>query len=206
MIQCADREAKCHSTSHNFPHHVWKELRRFIILFKRICYSILEETWWMLLTSLFVSLRSHLIILQLHIKVGLAVMLSESWVNSFWRFGWSICLHLQSKPGHEIWAIVKTRYIYLLREVIIAYLARAYEPSKCRELLRNDTKEHHRRLEFTTLISVCAVGVIFHLGFSILSRLSSLHQRRPTSSLLPIFVLSLGLHFCDNRQTCFSAK
>jgi hypothetical protein len=41
-----------------------------------------------------------------------------------------------------MWANVKTRYIYSLREVIIAYLGRAYEPSKCRELLPSDTKEH----------------------------------------------------------------
>jgi len=105
-----------------------------------------------------------------------------------------------------MWAIVKKRCIYSLREVIIAYLASAYEPSKYRELLPNHTKEHPRRLEFTTPIRVCAVGVFLQLGFSILSHLSSLRQRRPTWSLLPIFALSLGLHFCDNIQTCFSAK
>lgn len=173
------------------------ELRRFFILFKRIHYCILEETWWMPLTSLFVSFRSNLILLQLHIKVGLALMLCASWVNSFWRFGWSFCLFLRSKPGHDMWTIVKTRYINLLREVIIAYLASAGEPSKCGDLLPNDTKEHPRRLEFATPIRVCAVGLFLQLGFSILSHLSSLLQRRSTWSLLPIFVLSLGLHFCD---------
>jgi hypothetical protein len=79
-----------------------------------------------------------------------------------------------------MWANVKTPYIYLLREVVTAYLARAYEPSKCRELLPNDTKEHPRRLEFANPISVCAFGVFLQLGFSILSHLTSLRQRRPT--------------------------
>jgi hypothetical protein len=132
------------------------ELRWFIILFKRIHYSILEETWWMPLTPFFVSFRSHLILLQVHIKLGFALMLSASWVNSFWRFRWTFCLHLQSRSDHEMWTIVKTRFIYLLREVIITYLASACEPSKRRELLPSDTKEHPRRLEFATPIKVCA--------------------------------------------------
>ena len=155
------------------------------------------------LTSLFVSLRSLLVLLQLHIKVELVLKLSASRAISFWRFGWSLYLHLQSNPGYEMWAIVKTPCIYLLREVVTAYLASAYKPSKCRELLSNETKEHPRRLEFATPISACAFGVFLQLGFSILSHLSSLRQRRPTWKLLPIFVLSLVLHFCDKTQTCF---
>lgn len=39
--------------------------------------------------------------------------------------------------------------------------------------------------------------------FFIFSLFSSIRQRRPTWSLLPIVVLSLGLHSCDNTQTCF---